>query len=446
MEAVLAEELGKKKKLAEVKTKAVASLKEFMAGFPTVVQNRHEENLDNQQDQREPVSERPTAQQDITIQPENIGQQNQEDPNCPLGENILDNNSADSAGVEKLRYVLDLMRVGRFRRAIEDIIGCWDMDDCQVIVQYGVAIFQQQKINEDSGYMSFVKYLGRLMRSGIHERLFDSERHADSAKLLLPDKVIQINRSKPSMILWFYWMNSPYMVTPKLLVSKDMDRDGHLAYLVCYWNPYDTRKLMGKLDADDAPDSSKIPVAFDMDNGPWRKSRRLLAGVPQDRPTPEKKPISFRQTNSGQCCTLALFNFLANQEPSLRSEIVKTILRRTCNDEANYDLYAADQDVSLRSLHYWLLTDRDTDDIHEKQGLEDLEDYDSAQPSGNHMIVIMPFAGYVWEIDSYHSDSPLCLGAMGDDWKNKAQARLQMWTEAAIESRVCNDVHAVIRE
>ncbi|KAF9942259.1 hypothetical protein BGZ70_006167, partial [Mortierella alpina] len=85
------------------------------------------------------------------------------------------------------------------------------------------------------------------------------------------------------------------MVTPKLLLSKDMDRDGHLAYLVCYWNSYHTRKLMGKLDADDAPDASRTPVAFDLDNGPWRWRRRLAAGLPQDRPTPENKPISFRQ-------------------------------------------------------------------------------------------------------------------------------------------------------
>lgn len=32
--------------------------------------------------------------------------------------------STDSAGAAKLRDVPDLMREGRFRRAIEDIIGC----------------------------------------------------------------------------------------------------------------------------------------------------------------------------------------------------------------------------------------------------------------------------------------------------------------------------------
>ncbi|KAF9557889.1 hypothetical protein EC968_007403 [Mortierella alpina] len=416
LEAALATEPDLIRKMKSSREQAAKIMETFMAEQSTVVHDQSEQqDPDEQLSQPEAVNEQER-------------QQNNGEPSCHL-----------------LRYVLDLMRVGRFRRAIEDITGCWTLDDCQVIVQYGVAIFQQQKINEDSGYMSFVRCIGHLMREGIHERFFDSERQGDLANILiLPDKATKC--PKPSMILWFFWMNSPYMVTPKLLLSKNMGRDEHLAYLVCYWNSYDTRKLMGKLDADDTPDASRTPVAFDLDNGPWRRRRRLAAGLPQDRTTPETKPISFRQTNSGQCCTLALFNFLANQKPCLQSEIVKTILSRTCNDEANYDLYAADQDVSLRSLHYWLLSDRDTDQLHEEQGPEDLEEYDSPQPSGNHMIVIMPFAGYVWEIDSYHQDSPLCLGDIKDDWRYIAHERLKMWTEAAVESRVCNDVHAIVRE
>ncbi|KAF9941598.1 hypothetical protein BGZ70_006223, partial [Mortierella alpina] len=103
------------------------------------------------------------------------------------------------------------------------------------------------------------------------------------------------NYLKLSTTLWFYWMNSPYMVTPKLLLSKDMDRVAHLACLVCYWNSYDTRKWMDKLEAEDAQDSSQTPVAFDLDNGPWNRSQRLTVGRAQDRPRPDKKPISFRQ-------------------------------------------------------------------------------------------------------------------------------------------------------
>ena len=90
------------------------------------------------------------------------------------------------------------------------------------------------------------------------------------------------------------------MVTSKLIVKENVDvqsRAEHLAYLVCYWNSYDTRKRMDKLEAEDAQDSLKSPVAFDQDNGPWNRSRRLTVGGDQDRPSPEKKPISFRQVN-----------------------------------------------------------------------------------------------------------------------------------------------------
>ncbi|KAF9921644.1 hypothetical protein BGZ67_000337 [Mortierella alpina] len=91
-----------------------------------------------------------------------------------LGETLI-NDSPDSAGEATLRHVLDLMRVGRFRGAIEDIIGCWSLDDCQVIVQYGVAIFQQQKVDNYNGYMSFAKHFAYLLQEGIHERFMDLE-------------------------------------------------------------------------------------------------------------------------------------------------------------------------------------------------------------------------------------------------------------------------------
>ncbi|KAF9944970.1 hypothetical protein BGZ70_004167, partial [Mortierella alpina] len=170
------------------------------------------------------------------------------------------------------------MRVGRFRRAIEDIVGCWNLDDCQVIVQHGVAIFQQQKIDEGNGYMSLVKHTGRLTREGIHERFIDLEKQADLVKsMVVPDKVapkcwisllpvpdtdqcLEALYDPVFINQWFYWMRSPYMVTPKLLVKDNVDelsRAEHLAYLVCYWNSYDTRKWMDKLEAEDAQDSSK---------------------------------------------------------------------------------------------------------------------------------------------------------------------------------------------
>ncbi|KAG0195940.1 hypothetical protein BGX28_000339, partial [Mortierella sp. GBA30] len=150
--------------------------------------------------------------------------------------------------------------------------------------------------------------------------------------------------------------------------------------------------------------------------------------------------------NSGQCCSLALFNFLANQEPVSQSDTVKAILKRSRTEDGEYDCFAADQDATLRSLHHWLLTDRDTYQPDLEEGLDDNGEYDEPQPSGNHMIVILPFAGHVWEIDSYHWNGPECLGEIEHDWTHVAQKRLQLWTQAAIESRICNDIHAIVGE
>ncbi|CAO3568853.1 unnamed protein product [Mortierella alpina] len=181
VEAALAKKPCLKQKLGLLHKEAAKSLETFMAG--TVMHSGNEQDLDNQLDQRETVNERPLAQaqeptafqRKICNQHQRTEQQNLEESSChsslmnvssefssateeyhqcrtrkvqcldhavsdlllkaALGETIL-NDTADSAGVGKLRHVLDLMRVGRFRRAIEDIIGCWNLDDCQIIVHY----------------------------------------------------------------------------------------------------------------------------------------------------------------------------------------------------------------------------------------------------------------------------------------------------------------------
>jgi len=61
-------------------------------------------------------------------------------------------------------------------------VGDWKIAGS--FVQCGMAIFQQQTVEENSGFMSLVKYFGHFTREGIDERFSHLPRHNDCGMVL----------------------------------------------------------------------------------------------------------------------------------------------------------------------------------------------------------------------------------------------------------------------
>ena len=72
------------------------------------------------------------------------------------------------------------------------------------------------------------------------------------------------------------------------------------------------------------------------------------------------------------------------------------------------------------------------------------DDLDGSDETGNHIILIMPFGGHVFELNGYSTTCLLDLGVVEYDWTDIAQQRLEWWSEAARETRVHNDIHAIV--
>ncbi|KAF9343914.1 hypothetical protein BGX26_005060, partial [Mortierella sp. AD094] len=102
---------------------------------------------------------------------------------------------------------------------------------------------------------------------------------------------------------WFYWMEVPYALTDRLSVVDNKSKDHrvqHLAYLVCYWNTYETRQIMNKLDFDDTPDGCTVPAVYNLDNHP---KRHIKFQQPQSHNVTERfedcpeSPLCFLQAS-----------------------------------------------------------------------------------------------------------------------------------------------------
>ena len=85
----------------------------------------------------------------------------------------------------------------------------------------------------------------------------------------------------------------------------------------------------------------------------------------------------------------------------------------------------------------------DEDELQEPQ-VEDEEDQEDSEKE-NHVIVILPFGGHVWEIDSYCPEGPLDLGLCGESWTTVAATRLQMWHGTTAFTRVSVDIQAILK-
>ncbi|KAF9273374.1 hypothetical protein BGZ68_001569, partial [Mortierella alpina] len=111
-------------------------------------------------------------------------------------------------------------------------------------------------------------------------------------------------------------------------------------------------------------------------------------------------------------------------------------------DDINSDALekaSIETNMVLKSFHHYLLCNQRAIDVA-------VEDIGDTVVDGNHVVLIVPFGEYVWELDSFDSNGPLCLGLIGADWTDTAQQRLEVWTHAAYKTGIHNDVHAVVRE
>ncbi|KAF9922718.1 hypothetical protein BGZ67_010297, partial [Mortierella alpina] len=81
--------------------------------------------------------------------------------------------SSRAGGIAKLRTVLELMRVGRFNRAIDDIMEHWTYDDCTRILKDGMEVYFEQRNSEDKGDTAIQMQLATLVHDRVHERFFE---------------------------------------------------------------------------------------------------------------------------------------------------------------------------------------------------------------------------------------------------------------------------------
>ncbi|KAF9375583.1 hypothetical protein BGX21_003750 [Mortierella sp. AD011] len=204
--------------------------------------------------------------------------------------------TSSRAGFTELGNVLKQMRFGRFDKAIDNVAAHWSYKDCQIIMDHGLEVFQEQRMDPNKGISAFAFHLGHLIDNRIHERFLD-DLGADSSDMqsLLPMISADGSSSDLSSTLmefsawqeghyepayvnnWFFWMKEPFRLTEKILVCKNEDlasRSDHIGYIVCYANSYKARKEMGKLELHDSADETPPLPAFDEDNRINRYPRR----------------------------------------------------------------------------------------------------------------------------------------------------------------------------
>lgn len=80
--------------------------------------------------------------------------------------------SSSPEGIKKLRTVLELMKVGRFNRAIDDITEHWTFDDCTRILKDGMEVYFEQRNSDDKGDTAIQMQLASLVHDRVYERFF----------------------------------------------------------------------------------------------------------------------------------------------------------------------------------------------------------------------------------------------------------------------------------
>ncbi|KAF9984184.1 hypothetical protein BGZ65_000854 [Modicella reniformis] len=162
---------------------------------------------------------------------------------------------------------------------------------------------------------------------------------------------------------------------------------------------------------------------------------------------------------------MALVNFLINQDNrstqgGITRRLMQTI-RENIEHQQNYQ-YLAEENESLCFLHHAILANlpydqgahdfatttasQEQEQEHEQQQQQESElEFDTEDPSfGNHLVVILPFNGFVWELDSLGFQGPLCLGPADGDWTAVAQRRLRLWTQTTLTTKIDVDIQAIV--
>ncbi|KAI8595906.1 hypothetical protein EDD21DRAFT_448256 [Dissophora ornata] len=103
--------------------------------------------------------------------------------------------------------------------------------------------------------------------------------------------------------------------------------------------------------------------------------------------------------------------------------------------------------TTLHALHHQVLcTDAYRHTISQQQFQVDDEDEQENGPvseTKNHLVLILPFGGHVWEIDSYDTTGPLDLGLCAESWTAVAATRLLMWHSTTAFSGISVDIQAI---
>ncbi|KAG0044819.1 hypothetical protein BGZ89_005912 [Linnemannia elongata] len=183
-------------------------------------------------------------------------------------------------------------------------------------------------------------------------------------------------------------------------------------------------------------------------------------------PASAQLPFCFKQSEGGSCATMVLVNFLINQPDSQRGASMSNFI---VTEGSRLDVTSVQNSTLWKRYHHmylWasskeqgetpFLSDRQEEALISVSApsasspipsISSTSTDTSHDTTGNHIILIMPYKGNVFELDSDPAAvSPTYLGPSGTDWTITAQVRLQQWSEAAHLTTVHNDVHAYISD
>ncbi|KAF9556634.1 hypothetical protein EC968_008105 [Mortierella alpina] len=394
------------------------------------------------------------------------------------------------------------MQVGRFGAALTKMATHWSPADCLAIVDRGMSLFLHALSNDVLLHEHALRH--EVTQAVVAVAAMVSERDIDQQVMSaqkLRDELAPLQASieqttglapdlpgvdwkegyydRVRVNAWFWAVGAQFHCTKKLSVyfgnNDPARRSRHVAYVVCYFNTFRTRQLMGKLLPGDVDDHAVHTASLDQDN--MYRLSHALSGPQPIAPLSATLPRCFKQDRSGSCSTMVLVNFLLQQSADKSGHVMSQFMRGQVINETSVQ-----RSRLWRNLHHMYLCaePKEQDEtIFLSEGQEQVSASASASTSqpmqgptqavsrspspapsssdvntdvghdttGNHIVLNVPYSGHVYELDSYPgAESCRYIGPVGTDWTVAAQVRLQQWSEAAHLTTVHNDVHAYVRD